>query len=181
MTRSQLETGFNAIQSSPKDQGILKAIFIRPKVGERESLQSVYVSPEVGVQGDKWIDLDIEAWCLPDGRPDPRLQVTIMNVHVLDLVAGSKDRWSLAGDNLIVDMDLSEENLPVGQRLTIGEVILEVNDVPHTACRDFANRYGSEAFEFINTAEYKPLRLRGLYAHVLQAGTIQIGDLIRKA
>jgi len=181
LAESQFDAGLDKILSSPKEQGILKAIFIRPKVGERESLQKAFLSPEVGVEGDKWIDLDIKEWCLPDGSPDPRLQVTIMNMHVLDLVAGGRDRWSLAGDNLIVDLDLSKENLPVGQKLAIGEVLLEINDVPHNACKDFGTRYGYDAVKYINAKERKHLRLRGVYAHVLQAGTIQIGDVLRKS
>ena len=30
-----------------------------------------------------------------------------MNARVVDLLAGSRDRWALAGDQLFVDLDLS--------------------------------------------------------------------------
>jgi len=43
-----------------------------------------------------------------------------MNARVIALIAQQESRWSLAGDNLYVDLDLSDENLPCGQRLPIG-------------------------------------------------------------
>ena len=57
-----------------------------------------------------------------------------MNSRILNLIAGSRERWSLARDQLIVDLDLSANNLPAGQRLTIDDVVLEVSEVPHTGC-----------------------------------------------
>jgi MOSC domain-containing protein YiiM len=86
----------------------------------------------------------------------------------------------LAGDNLVVDLDLSEANLPVGQRLKIGEVLMEITDLPHTGCSKFAERFGTDALRYINAAEYRSLRLRGLFARVLKAGTIRLGDVVQK-
>jgi hypothetical protein len=37
---------------------------------------------------------------------------------MINLVAGEKHRWELAGDNLFVDLDLSRENLQAGQLLS---------------------------------------------------------------
>jgi MOSC domain-containing protein YiiM len=87
---------------------------------------------------------------------------------------------ALAGDNLIVNLDLSEANMPAGQRLTVGEALLEVTNLPHTGCGKFAERFGPDAVRYINAAERKPLRLRGLYARVLKAGTVRVGDVIQK-
>ena len=56
--------------------------------------------------------------------------VTVMNSRAVDLVAGSRERWPLAGDQLYVDLDLSTENLPTGTRLTIGDAELEVTGAP---------------------------------------------------
>jgi MOSC domain-containing protein YiiM len=37
-------------------------------------------------------------------------------------------------------------------------------------------RYGREACAFVNSREGKRLRLRGIYARVVQDGTISVGD-----
>ena len=88
--------------------------------------------------------------------------------------------YHMAGDNLVVDLDLNEANLPVGQRLRAGEVLLEITDVPHTGCAQFAERFGPDAVRYINSSQRKKLRLRGVFARVLEAGTIQVGDRVRK-
>ena len=112
---------------------------------------------------------------------DPRTQITLMNAKVLDCVCdGDRSRWELAGDQLIVDMDLSEDNLPVGQRLKIGETTVEVTEIPHTGCKKFVARYGTEALDFINAEERASLRLRGVYVMVIEEGVIKAGDTIEK-
>ena len=54
-----------------------------------------------------------------------------MSARVVALVAQDKARWSLAGDQLFVDFDLSEQNLPPGTRIAIGATVVEVTDQPH--------------------------------------------------
>ena len=67
-----------------------------------------------------------------DGSPHPDMQITIMNSRVIALLAQTKERWALAGDQLYVDMELSVDNLPPGTRLRVGEaVVLEVTALPH--------------------------------------------------
>ena len=164
--------------ASPKDQGTLEAIVIRPETDQRELLEKVSLSPEGGVEGDRWAATSFLR--LPDGRPDPKVQVSLMNARILRLIARDDRRIDLAGDNLVVDLDLSEANIPVGQKLAVGETLLQVSDIPHTGCGAFAERYGPDAVRFINAAERKHLHLRGIYAQVLQAGSIRTGDAIRK-
>jgi MOSC domain-containing protein YiiM len=77
-------------------------------------------------------------------------------------------------------MDLSDENLPPGSRLALGTAVLEVSDVPHTGCRKFAERYGTDATKFVNSSEGKRLHLRGINTRVVQAGTVRVGDVARK-
>ena len=86
----------------------------------------------------------------------------------------------LAGDNLLVDLNLSEENLPAGTQLQIGTATFEVTDLPHTGCQKFERRYGKDALEFVNGETYKSQRLRGLFIRTIEAGKIQVGDSIRK-
>ena len=163
------------VQASPRDEGRVEAIFIRPATDERSTLQEVRISPEGGVEGDRW-----SASGTQDKQPDPRTQVSLMNVRVLDLIAADREKWAMAGDNLIVDLDLGVGNMPVGQRLSIGGVVLEVTEVPHPGCKKFLARYGKDAMGYINAAERKDLRLRGVFAKVAEAGTVSVGDTINK-
>ena len=79
-----------------------------------------------------------------------------------------------------MDFDLSEENAPAGTRLSIGSAILEVTPEPHNGCKKFVERFGMDAMLFVNSEVGKALHLRGINARVVQAGTIAVGDAIRK-
>jgi MOSC domain-containing protein YiiM len=174
----ELNDGLSEIGQSPKDQGVLKVIVVRPEKNQRISPTECRLSPELGLEGDHWAK---GCWLsLPDGSPDPVVQVTIMNARVIALIAQQESRWSLAGDNLYVDLDLGEENLPCGQRLSIGSAVLEVTDKPHRACSKFAERFGEDAVEFVNSLEGMRLRLRGVNAKVVEAGSVKVGDEVRK-
>ncbi len=103
-----------------------------------------------------------------------------MSARVVDLVAGTRERWSLAGDQLYVDLDLSEANLPPGTRLAVGEAVVELTASPHTGCKKFVERFGLDAMHFVNSPEGRSLRLRGANARVVEAGVVRPGDEIRK-
>ena len=153
----------------PREHGTLATIFVRPATNERRELEEARVTARSGVEGDRW-----------RGR-NRRTQITLMNAAVLDCVArGDRARWATAGDQLIVDLDLSEEHLPVGQKLRIGEALVEVTNVPHTGCAKFSSRYGEDVLSFINAPERRHLRLRGCYVRVLVDGVVRVGDRIEK-
>ena len=175
---TELEAGMDMIRQSPKNNGILKMIVRRPAVDEREILQEGELSLEEGLVGDTWKDRFSRR--TPDGSPNLDAQITIMNARAVELLAQSEDRWSLAGDQLYIDMDLSDDNLPPGTRLALGSAVIEVTAVPHTGCAKFAERYGTDATKFVNSPEGKRLHLRGINTRVVQAGKIQVGDVIRK-
>lgn len=173
-----LRQGLDAIRQSPKDRGVLRAIVIRPETDARVSLQRCELSPEGGVHGDNWAK---GCWMsLPDGRPHPDVQVTMMNARTIALIAQDEARWPLAGDNLFVDLDLSQDNLPPDTRLTVGSVVLEITEVPHKGCRKFAERYGVDATRFVNSREGLQLHLRGIYARIVEPGVIAVGDVREK-
>lgn len=174
----ELNEGLSEIRQSPKDHGTLKAIVIRPQENQRTFQQECRLSPELGLEGDSW---SRGCWLsLPDGSPHPDVQVTITNARSIDLIAQQESRWSLAGDNLYVDLDLSDENLGSGQHVSIGSVILEVVDRSHTGCSKFAGRFGKDAMKFVNSEEGTRLHLRGIYARIVQAGTMKVGDPVVK-
>lgn len=175
----ELNEGLPVILQSPKDHGTLKAIVVRPDENQRITPAECHLSPELGLEGDSWAK---GCWLsLPDGSPHPDAQVTIMNARTIELIAQRESRWSLAGDNLYIDLDLSDENLPCGQRLSIGSALLEVVDRPHTGCSKFAQRFGQDATRFVNSPEGTRLHLRGIYAKIMEAGRVKVGDPVVKA
>ena len=176
---AELEVGLAQLLEAPQDRGNLELIVIRPTKEQRQILDEAWLSPEAGVQGDNWAK---GCWkSLPDGRPDPDVQVTIMSARLARLVMGEdKSHWALAGDQLIADLDLSEGNLPVGQRLVLGDAVLEITSVPHRGCVKYRARFGDEALRFINTDEGRRMNLRGIYAKILQAGRVRVGDVLKK-
>jgi MOSC domain-containing protein YiiM len=179
LSLEELREGLAEIRRSPKDQGTLRAIVIRPQTDARVSLQRCELSPDGGVHGDNWAK---GCWMsLPDGRPHPDVQVTIMNARTIALIAGEEARWRLAGDNLLVDLDLSAENLLPGTRVSLGSALLEITDVPHKGCKKFAARYGVDATRFVNSREGLQLHLRGIYARIVEPGVVAVGDVMAKA
>jgi MOSC domain-containing protein YiiM len=116
----------------------------------------------------------------PDGLRHPDMQLNVMSARAVSLVAQVRERWALAGDQLYVDLDLSEENLPAWTKLALGTAIIEVTDQPHTGCAKFVERFGIDAMKFVNSSVGRSLRLRGLNARVVQPGTVRLGAAVRK-
>ena len=178
LTTAELESGLSHVCQSPKDEGELALIVRRPSFDEREVLEEGLLDLHEGLSGDNWRTRGSSRTA--DGSSHPDMQLNVMNVRFTDLVAQDKERWQLAGDQLYVDLDLSEENLPAGTQLGVGTAVIEVTAQPHTGCKKFMARFGKDALAFVSTPLGKQLRLRGLNAKVIQPGTIRTGDKIRK-
>ena len=115
-----------------------------------------------------------------DGSPDPRVQVAIAHGPTIALIQALTGCHHHPGDTLLVDLDLSAANLPAGTRLRAGGAILEVSDVENDACAKFAARHGPDIFSWIRAAENRSRRLRGLFARVVTAGRVHVGDPIER-
>ena len=178
LTWEELSAGIEEVARSPRDEGRLEMIVRRPAVDEREVLETGELSLHEGLVGDSWRAR--RSTRTPDGSPHPDMQLNIMNARAVALVAQARLRWPLAGDQLFVDLDLAEENLPAWTKLQIGSAIIEVTDQPHTGCGKFVARFGVDAQKFVNSTIGRRLHLRGINARVVQAGTIRTGDLVRK-
>lgn len=173
----ELERKFPTLETSPKDAGIIELIVCRPVKNERKIIEEAEITTDKGLLGDYWKDKYAE------GKESTKTQITLVNSRLMSLIAGNKENWPPAGDQLYVDFDLSTENIPVGQKLALGSdnnVILEISDVPHTGCKKFKSRFGKDATLFINASKRKHLQLRGVNAKVIKSGKISIHDKIQK-
>lgn len=178
LTNKELEAGMGHVRQSPQDGGMLAGIVRRPGIETREELQEGKLNLVEGLAGDNWSQRPSSR--TKDNSPHPDMQLTLMNLRILDLIAQDPARRPLAGDQLLVDLDLSHANLPAGTQLAIGSAIVEVTKQPHTGCKKFRARFGLDALKFVNSPEGKQLRLRGLNAKVIRPGTIQIGNPVHK-
>ncbi|MGD9721126.1 MAG: hypothetical protein AB7O59_03610 [Pirellulales bacterium] len=173
-----LAAGLEVIRQSPRCGGTLQLIVRRPAEGQRELVDEGQLDLRKGLLGDNWLARGSRM--TDDGSAHPEMQLTIMNSRAAELLAGSRQRWALAGDQMYADFDLSVEHLPPGTRLAIGSAVVQVTAESHTGCKSFALRYGKEAVKFVNSVEGKQLRLRGLNAKVITPGAIRVGDRIAK-
>ena len=174
----ELEAGLDLVRQSPPTAGALEMIVRRPAENEREVIERGELDLVIGLVGDNWATRGSNR--TEDGSSHPDMQLNVMNARVVDLVAQTRERWPLAGDQLYVDLDLSEANVPAGTRLAIGDAIIEVTKQPHAGCKKFVERFGLDAMKFVNSPLGKQLHLRGINARVVQPGAIRAGDAVRK-
>jgi hypothetical protein len=178
-TRAELEAQIDHLREAPHDDGVLELVVSRPALFQRQVLDVGVLSTTDGLVGDTWSQRPSKR--TPDGSPHPDMQLNIMGLRIARLLAVSDDRIPLAGDQLYVDLDLSEAALPAGTRLAIGSAVVEITDQPHTGCAKFTERFGLDASRFINSAIGKELRLRGVNAKVVLDGEVRPGDRVRRA
>lgn len=175
-TPAELEAGLEHLRATPRGEGVVELIVRRPTVDEREVVEEAELDLEDGLVGDSW-----KARGRSGGRPsNTNAQVTVMNARATALVAGDRERWPLAGDQLYVDLDLSGEHLPPGTQLEVGTAVLEVTEDPHTGCKKFSARFGLEALMFVNSPDGRALNLRGINTRIVRPGTVRVGDAIRR-
>lgn len=178
LSTEELDAGLDHILASPRDVGTLELIVARPTEDARDVLAEGRLDVDTGLVGDNWIDRPSSR--TDDGSAHPEMQLNIINARVSALIAQDPDRRQLAGDQLHVDLDLSESNLPPGTRLALGDAIVEVTAEPHMGCAKFTRRFGRDAHRWVNSARGRELKLRGINAKVVQPGAIRAGDEVRK-
>ncbi len=150
----------------PKDRGQVTLLMIRGEGGRRVALDEVRLDPDLGMPGDAW-------GRAKDRRPD--MQIAVMEDGVARLIANGQPR-ELFGDCLMLDLDLSRENLPPGSVVRVGQALLEVTPMPHNGCSKFQARFGKEALRFVVMKELRHNNLRGTYMRVIEGGRVRLGD-----
>jgi hypothetical protein len=171
-----LAAGLEHVRQSPADTGTVELLVTRPAVDERVVREAVAVDVDRGLLGDTWVDRVSRR--MADGSANPDAQVTVMNARAALLVAGSRDRMPLAGDQVYVDLDLSVDNLPTGTILELGDCALMVTAEPHTGCAKFSARFGVDALRLTATPDGRRLRLRGINTRVVRPGVLHVGDTV---
>jgi hypothetical protein len=170
------QADLDVVRASPADGGRVELIARRPEVDAREVLDEATLTTDEGLVGDNWSTKP----SLATGAPNPLAQLTLMNSRTAALVAGERERWPLAGDQLFVDLDLSYRNIPPGTRLRVGEATIEITEEPHRGCGKFSARFGVEALKLVNSAVGRELNMRGVNARVIAGGVVRPGDAIVK-
>lgn len=175
LSTGDLEAALDHLRAAPRHAGTVSLIVRRPAEGERELLDVGELDPAVGLVGDNWKARPSTS--TPDGLAHPEKQITVMNARMGALLGGGDvERQALAGDQLYVDLDIGEDNLPAGSRLRVGTAVLRISEAPHTGCAKFRSRFGADALRFVNSPVGRSLRLRGLNAWVVEPGVVRLGD-----
>lgn len=171
-----LDARLATLPPAPRTRGRVVQVCVRPEIDQREFPAVLTLCPERGAIGDRW---ERRTWMhLPDGRPDPRVQVAVAHHATLAMIQELTGDAHHPGDTLLVDLDLGAENLPAGARLQVGSAVIEVSDVENDACAKFAARHGADVFSWIRAPENRSRRLRGLFARVVSGGEVRPGDAI---
>lgn len=178
VTAEDCDAALDHIRAAPKDNAAIDHLCFRPESGLRDYPEHLDMTVSGGIKGERWLT---NPWLkLPDGAPDPRIQVSILSKRVLDLCWRDRAGTPHPGDPIIVDMDLSHENLPVGTRLAVGTAVLEVSDKRNSGCTKWQAWYGDASLRWINRGPHRDLRLRGALCRIVQDGRVSVGDRLVK-
>ena len=172
-----LEKGLEKLAPAPTDSGRVVSLIARGAAGERATPAAIRVTPESGIQGDRWAPERSKGETRFGKDLYLEMQITTMEAGVGELIANGQP-LALFGDNLIVDLDLSSANLPIGSRLRIGSATLEVMPFPHDGCDKYRARFGADALRFISEKSRRPRNLRGIYLGVVERGEIAVDDKV---
>lgn len=177
-TLDELQAALPYVMDAPKDGAPITCLCLRPERNQRQQVDEITLTVDQGTPGERWLT---QPWLtLEDGSPDPRIQVSVLSKRVMDLVWTDRENVVHPGDPIVADMDLSEDNLPVGTKLQAGTAVIEVTDAFNEGCVKWKTRYGRDAKDWIILPENLPLRIRGILCKVVQDGVVTINDRLKK-
>ncbi len=177
VTMAELIAALPDIQSAPKSDAPIHSLCLRPGYGQRQFPAKITMTRAEGIPGERWLTAP---WMkLPDGTPDPRIQVSILPARILNLVWRDRVATPHPGDPIVADLDCALANLPAGSLIQAGSAVLRVSDVFNEACVKWKTRYGADARAFIDAPGHPDLRLRGVLCSVEQDGEVTLTDRLQ--
>jgi len=178
VTREELDRALPDVPVASKNGTKVEMMCSRPDRIQREFPEVLKFTVDGGIEGDYEMD---KPWLkLPDGSPDPRIQVSIISRRMLDLVRLDRENTTHPGDAIATDLDMTHENLPVGSRLKVGTAVVEISDVWNDGCAKWKVRMDRPANDWISAPEHESLRLRGIYCRIVGDGEVWLNDTITK-
>lgn len=177
VTTAELMAALPHILAAPKTDAPIASLCLRPGYGQRRFPDRITMTRAAGIPGERWLTAP---WLkLPDGSPDPGIQVSILPLRVMDLVWRDRAATPHPGDPIVADLDCSLENLPTGSLIQAGSAIIKVSGHFNEACAKWKVRYGADARAFIDAPGHPPLRLRGILCAVEQDGEVTLSDRLQ--
>jgi hypothetical protein len=163
--RAELEAGIVQLPPAPRDEGTVDLLLARGPAGERQLPSEVVLTAAGGMPGDRWVTEDY----------GPDYQLATARSDFARLIANGQP-LELHGDNLLVSLDLSSDNLPPGSLVRLGSALLRVTPVPHNGCKKWVQRFGLAPMQLNLAPEYRGLHLRGIYLQVVEDGRVRVSD-----
>ena len=174
ITLAELDDALPHVLAAPKTDAPIREFCLRPAIGQRAFPDRIKMSKSQGIPGERWATTP---WLrLADGSPDPRIQVSILQSRVMDLVWRDHNQPH-PGDPIVADMEMSEANLPAGTLIQAGSAVLRVSDVWNDSCAKWKVRYGTDAYTWVRASP--SLRLRGILCSVEVDGEVALGERLR--
>lgn len=174
ITLPELNSALSHVLAAPKTNAPILGLCLRPTIGQRVFPERINMTKATGIPGERWV---VTPWLkLADGSPDPRIQVSILQSRVMDLVWQDRSQPH-PGDSIIADLEMSEANLPVGTLIQAGTAVLRVSDVWNDSCAKWKVRYGKDAYDWVRANP--SLRLRGILCAVEVDGVVGLHDRLR--
>ena len=174
VTTAELTQALPHLMTAPKTDAPIHSLCLRPGLGKRSFPARITMTRAQGIPGERWLNTP---WLkLPDGAPDPRIQVSILPSRILNLVWRDRTATPHPGDTIVADLDCALKNLPAGTLIKAGTAILKVSDVFNAGCAKWKVRYGADARAFMDAPGHPDLRLRGILCSIEQGGEVTLTD-----
>ena len=178
VTMAELMAALPQVLAAPRTDAPITGLCFRPAFNQRLFPESLHLTRAEGVPGERWLTAP---WLrLPDGRPDPDIQVSILPLRVMNPVWRDRAGQPHPGDTIVADLETSEANLPAGTLLQVGTAVLRVSGVFNDACVKWKQRYGADAKAWITAPGHPALRLRGILCAVERDGMVTLSDRIHR-
>lgn len=176
-TMAELMAALPDVLAAPRTDAPIRTLCFRPGFNQRTFPDHLDLTVAHGIPGERW---EKHPWLrLPDGRPDPRIQVSILPARVLDLIWRDRETTVHPGDTIVADLNCTTANLPLGTRLQVGTAVLEVSDEFNEGCVKWKARYGQAALDWVSWPGHPELRLRGILCSILQDGVVRVTDRVQ--